>query len=548
MADTREHADVVVVGAGIGGLTTAAYLASLGRRVVVVDRQPVPGGNTSVFTHEGFEFDIGLHYLGGYRGGRPGLCELLEPLGIDLRFRELDPDGFDTLLFEDMTFPVPKGIEAFRARLHEFFPTERAAIDRHLRRIEAVGEQTDLAMPMRGVDGVREFVEYGWRARDVIPAVWTTLGRELDRLGCSPRLRLVLSWIHGCYAVAPSRVSLAMHAAVTNFYLRGAWYPEGGASAVSQPLVDVIMHNGGKILLDTDVSRILTAGSAVRGVRLEAGPGATEPAAQEVLAPVVVSAIDIKRTFLELLEPDVVPQRVRRRVERFRMALPIFILYVILDRDLRAEGVPNRNWLVIDCDDLDGLYATLEAGQTMPAQDWTFITSASLKDPTNPRLCRPGQTNLQVMSLAPASHEFWGVGPGLERGERYQERKRQFRDRLVRSAERAIPGFADAIIYEESATPITLERFLRSSGGTSYGIAGTPAQMGVGRPGPRTAITGLFLAGANARPAHGITHTMSGAIDTASAILGTRAEQALRRAPLSRATSHEPTPAEKVPA
>ena len=210
-----------------GGLTTAAYLAALGRRVVVVDRQPVAGGNTSVFTHEGYEFDIGLHYLGGFRGGRPGARALLEPLGIDLRFREQDPDGFDTLLFDDMTFAVPKGVEAFRARLREAFPAEGAAIDRYLQRIAALGEQADLPMPMRGVDSLRDVLGYGWQARDLIPASRTTLRRELDRLGCSPRLRLVLSWLHMDYAVAPSRVSLAMHAGVTMFYLRGSWYPEG---------------------------------------------------------------------------------------------------------------------------------------------------------------------------------------------------------------------------------------------------------------------------------------------------------------------------------
>jgi phytoene dehydrogenase-like protein len=55
-------ADVIVVGAGAGGLTTAAYLAASGRRVIVVDRRPTPGGNMSSFTHEGYEFDIGLHW------------------------------------------------------------------------------------------------------------------------------------------------------------------------------------------------------------------------------------------------------------------------------------------------------------------------------------------------------------------------------------------------------------------------------------------------------------------------------------------------------
>ncbi|HYB28355.1 MAG TPA: NAD(P)/FAD-dependent oxidoreductase, partial [Solirubrobacteraceae bacterium] len=477
MADTRGHADVVVIGAGAGGLTAAAYLAALGRQVVVVDRQPVAGGQTAVFADHGYEFDIGLHYLGGFRERRPGLQALLEPLGIDLRFREQDPDGFNVLLFDNMTFAVPKGLEAYRARLKEAFPGEAAAIDRYLRRIEAAGMVGDISFPMRGVDRVSDALRYGWESRGAIPAMVTTLRRELERLRCSPRLKAVLSWPNGVYGVAPSRVPLAVHAAATMHYVHGgAWYPEGGASAVSQALVDVIGRHGGEILLDTDVSRILTSGRAVGGVQLRPGPGGTGPPFEELHAPVVVSAMDIKRTFGELLDPAVVPARVRWRVRRFRMPLSKFVVYVVLDRDLRAEGVPNHNWFVFDGDDVDAFYASMEAGRT-PAQTCAFVTPTSLKDPTNPRLCRNGQTNLQVFTLAPGSHEYWGVGPNLERGERYYERKREWRDRLVRAAERAIPGFADAIAFETSASPITFERYMRFSEGSAYGIAATRSQI-----------------------------------------------------------------------
>jgi all-trans-retinol 13,14-reductase len=111
------------------------------------------------------------------------------------------------------------------------------------------------------------------------------------------------------------------------------------------------------------------------------------------------------------------------------------------------------------------------------------------------------------------------------------------RDRLVGSAERAIPRFADAIVYEESATPITLERYMRSTGGTSYGIAGTPAQLGLGRPGPRTPIDGLFLAGASTRSVHGVTHAMLGGVEAASAILKLPEESVLRSAQSTRTTT-----------
>lgn len=147
MASATRDADAVIVGAGTGGLTAAAYLAVMGRRVVVVDRQSMPGGNTASFTHEGFEFDIGLHYLGGWRGAHPGIRTVLEPLGIDLRYREQDPDGFDEVRFDDMSFRVPRGVEEFRARLHEAFPEERSAIDRHLRRIAAIYAECEAREP-----------------------------------------------------------------------------------------------------------------------------------------------------------------------------------------------------------------------------------------------------------------------------------------------------------------------------------------------------------------------------------------------------------------
>jgi phytoene dehydrogenase-like protein len=536
MPTGASDADVIVVGAGAGGLTTAAYLAALGRRVIVVDRQPKAGGNLSSFTHEGYEFDIGLHYLGAFREARPGVRAVLDPLGIELSFREQDRDAVDMLLFEDMTFPVPSDVRLFRERLHEFFPGERAAIDRFVRRIVVIAEQLETPLPVRSADMLR----YAWRTRDAVLASAMTLGRELDRLGCSPRLRTVLSYTFGGYGVPPARAPLGMHALGMLHHLRGLWYPEGGARAISDALVGVIRENGGELVLDTEVSRILVEDGAVRGVRVTVGLAGTEPRARELYAPQIVSAVDIKRTFLELLDAEQVRARWRRRVRGFTMTSPLFIVYLVLDRDLREQGMPNRNWYVIDCDDIDSMVASLERGQ-LPSQRWAFITCTSLKDPGNPRLCRPGQSNLQIITGAPASHDFWDVGPDLSRGPRYRKRERQLRDSVVHSAERAIPGIGAAIAYEESATPITLERYTRSTGGTAFGIAATPRQFGIGRPGPRTPIRGLFLAGASTRTGSGITGTLLGGVEAASAIIGERVDEIVRpRTPPPKSTAAQP--------
>ncbi len=141
----HEEWDAVVVGSGPGGLTTAACLGSAGKRVLVLERHDVAGGNTQVFRrHHGddwFEFDVGVHYIG--ECGPGGLfTNVFNALGVGdrLKFRELDPDGFDTLSFPDFTFRVPAGWEEYERRLVEQFPRDRAGLARCLTVLRPIGE------------------------------------------------------------------------------------------------------------------------------------------------------------------------------------------------------------------------------------------------------------------------------------------------------------------------------------------------------------------------------------------------------------------------
>jgi all-trans-retinol 13,14-reductase len=508
-------ADVVVVGAGLGGLCAAAHLAAAGREVVVVDRHSVPGGNGTVFTHDGYEFDVGLHYIGDC--GPDGVIpSVLAPLGIELTYREMDPDGFDTFVFDDGTrFAVPKGVEAFRDRLHVTFPDEVAPIDRYLEVVT-------------GIDGE---LSGGGPGPVVIEHLSSTLGELFDELGVSPRLRTVLSGQHGTYALPPSRVSLLLHAALIMHYLKGAYYPEGGGQVIADRLAAVVRDHGGTILLQTPVEEILVEhhaeGSRVAGVRLHLPSSKRAAGVPEVIAaPVVVSNADLRNTVLRLLPPGSLPEDVVDAVAGYEMSLPLFVLYLILDRDLAAE-LPNTNlWLLSD--DVEEEYARLWAGE-LGERPMTYITSASLKDPTNRRLCRPGQSNVQIMTLVPADHRWWGLHDGGPAdGERYRTnpeyraRKQQVRDVLIAQAERVLPGLEASIVHEECATPVTHERFVRSSGGTSYGIAATPEQFGLHRPGHTTALPGLFLVGASTITGHGIGGVLAGGARCARAVLGRR--------------------------
>jgi phytoene dehydrogenase-like protein len=156
-----------------------------------------------------------------------------------------------------------------------------------------------------------------------------------------------------------------------------------------------------------------------------------------------------------------------------------------------------------------------------------YITSASLKDRTSPNHAPPGHSTLELMTVAPSQHGFWGlesaagtwVDNHYSKDERYRETKQELTERLIERALEIIPDLREHIVWQEAATPITQERYTRSTGGTSYGIELAVDQFGPRRPVPRTEIEGLYLTGASTRSGHGIVGSISGGVATASSVL-----------------------------
>ena len=507
--------DAIVIGSGLGGLTTAAYLATNGLRTLVLEKHYVAGGNAHVFRRKQmFEFDVGVHYLGDC-GPDGTIPTVLRGVGLEgkIEFLEMDPDGFDTLMFPGIEFRVPKGQDRYRERLVATFPDDETGLHRCLDVLQGVASEfAKVKLPVEPEDVPRlmqeapNFMKWGMR----------TLGELFDDCGLGQKARAILAAESGTYALPPSRAPVIMPAVLMDHYLKGAYYPKGGGQVLPAHIVDVIRSNGGEVRTRAGVERILVEDGKAAGVRLTTG--------EEFRAPVVVSNADLKRTFLEMVgEEHLSPQTVAR-VRQFRMALPLFCVYLALDIDL-SERMPNTNYLYSTSFDIEGLYQDCYEGR-VPSELTLFITVASVKDPHTKAIAPEGHSNLQIMTMVPADYSLWGIEKGPSSGEKYhrnpvyQSLKQRLTDALVEGAERVIPGIRDHIVWKEAATPISQEHFTFSTGGTSYGIELTVDQFGPNRPSPETEIDGLFLAGASTVFAHGIAGVMRGGVGCASAILG----------------------------
>lgn len=522
-----DEVDVAVIGCGLGGLSTAAYLAKAGLKVAALDAHYVAGGCGTVFSRgpsdARYHFDVGLHYIGDCGPGGM-IPTILREVGADpVEFLPMDPDGFDTIILPGgFEFPIPVGLDRYRDRLIEHFPAERRGIERYvtlLRGIRDIGTRLDHnhGRLSAGI-ALRTLTRYFGLVRFQN----ATMDKVLDHITTDPRLRAVILGQNGDYGLPPSKVSAMLHMGLADHYFKGAYYPRGGGQVLADRLAAAIEAHGGSIHLRRPVGRVLIENG--RAVGIETAPRRNHPT-ERLRAKAVVSNADLMKTLSSLVGKDLLPPRWRDRLDQgFELPAALFITCLGVKGDLRELGFKNSNYWIFDDLDFDRLY---RHGMTdaEPTARAAYITSASMKDPTSPHHAPPGISTLEVMTLVPGAPRHWSVPEdeladwGYKRNEEYRRRKQQVEDRLIAMAERRFPGLAERIVFKESATPITHTRYTGATDGVSYGIALTPAQFGKGRPGYGPILPGLFLCGASTRANHGIVGAMASGRGASRAVL-----------------------------
>jgi phytoene dehydrogenase-like protein len=263
----RNDHDAIIVGSGLGGLSTGAYLATNGKRVLVLEQYDVAGGCSQTFRRKRqWQFDVGLHYVGGVHRGAIG--SVLRGVGLEGRMDwvEMDPDGFDTLRFPDHEVRVPASWERYGDRLAAAFPSEAEALHR------CVKIMRDVARDLRGVampNSKLDLVRFPFRARSMVLWGMRPMTQLFDHCRLSAQARAVIVAQSGDYATPPSRTPVALHAGLLDHYFdEGAYYLRGGGQTLAAHLLDVIHTHGGRVRTRARVERIAVERGRARGVVL----------------------------------------------------------------------------------------------------------------------------------------------------------------------------------------------------------------------------------------------------------------------------------------
>ncbi|MCT7360588.1 phytoene desaturase family protein [Thalassolituus pacificus] len=512
------HYDVIVIGSGMGGLTTAAFLSLLGQKVAVMEQHYTAGGFTHAYDREGFEWDVGVHYIGEVH--KPSTLRRVFDVVSEgrLQWAEMAPE-YDRIILGKEEYGFIAGRENFAAMLKERFPQEGQAIDRYIELIREMSRKTPRffagqAMPpllARAYNLIRPLL---------LPKAFFQTTREvLENLTGNQQLISVLTGQWGDYGQTPTDAAFIMHALIAKHYLAGGAYPVGGASAIARTIIPTIQKSGGEVFTYADVDEIIVRNNRACGVRLANGT--------ELTAERVVSNAGFWNTTQRLL-----PAEVRKKLGTERWAEQVqrssahYCIYAGFDGTAEELGLSTTNLWIYPSADHEG---NLQRYYDDPEQEFpvVYISFPSAKDPDwNNRF--PGKSTVEIVTVA--RHEWfsqWAGSTWNQRGEEYDQIKAKVSERLLEKLYERLPQLREKLVFQELSTPLSSDWFQKSSAGEIYGLDHFVDRFKKPFLHPVTPVKNLYMTGADVMTA-GVGGALMAGMMTACAMQGRKAGDVLK--------------------
>lgn len=486
--------DVIIIGAGLGGLSCAARLSALGYRTAVFESHNLPGGYATEFRRKGYLFDVALHGVGGLENGSFG--QMLQACGADKGIVPLRKKHPYSIRWEGQIVDIPSDADEYVLLLKKMFPAEQEAIDRLFTGIHRFAEGfSAFSSPLSAWRKATAMLKAGTFIRWTQMTTWEAVGQ----FGLSEKFTEFFTALWPYYGLPPKRLSaLYFFIPWLGYHLEGTYYIQGGGQALSNALVDVIKSAGGEVHLRSEVSEIIYTGNKATGIRLKKG--------ETCEANWIVSGISPLLTYGRLLPGHPAAKREMEKLAELEIGTSLTQLYLGLTCEPHELGIMQEDLLLNNEPDSEKDYAAAMRGEYAKC-NWG-ITNYNAMDPS---LNEPGKGCIAVTFLDRL--ENWPA----DRAE-YKAKKTAVTRLILDELEKHYPGLKDKVKVAELGTPRTMQRYTANPAGAVYGFAQTVRQSGINRLKRTSPLHRLSLVGAWTQPGGGFQGAISSGIMEADRI------------------------------
>ncbi|NTW52938.1 MAG: NAD(P)/FAD-dependent oxidoreductase, partial [Chlorobiaceae bacterium] len=259
------HFDVIVIGGGLGGLTAGAKLAREGKSVLLIEQHSVPGGCATTFRRQGFLVEGGLHELDGLDGQDPKKA-IFDELGVFDRLEFVKLPEFYRVVTSKTDLVVPDNVEDAIEVFVNAFPDEEKGVRKFFGTILAIRREID-RLPVSRLKTALLFPFFPLLFPNLVTRNKQTIGGFVDGITGNEELKIALLTNFPYYHDDPYSLSLLYFSvAQASFYRGGGHFIKGGSQRLSDHLAGIITANGGRVMLNTTVTRIVTENGRATGV------------------------------------------------------------------------------------------------------------------------------------------------------------------------------------------------------------------------------------------------------------------------------------------
>lgn len=458
---SEKNYDIIVVGAGCGGLTAAACAAKEGKKVLLLERHNTPGGFASSFIRGRFEFDVSLHQLCGF-GSSAGLGEvrsIFDYLGISEKIKWAEiPEAYRLITKSSDGSPIdvimPFGIDNYIEAMEKYVPGSKASMTKLFNLAEEIVKSSDYlaeAEIKKTPSALRKTLkEHG----NFIRTAPYSVNKVLDALKIPKKAQEIFTayWLY--LGVDCERLSFIHYISMVYMYLTlGAVTPKMRSHEMSMALAGVIEDNGGEIRYNSHVSRIIFNDGQASGVILKSG--------EKIMCNHIIANCSPTTAYGKMMKAKDVPETALKRTNARSFGMRGACVYLGLNRSPKDLGITEHSYFITDTANSVNQFQLMKSIDTNNAQAAVCLNIA---DPN----CSPAGTTILCLTTLYSDNCWANINP-----ENYFDEKDMLAARLIANFESATGITIHNNIEElEVATPVTFARYTYTPQGTVYGYYG----------------------------------------------------------------------------